>query len=147
MRTRRQERDDEDVETYLTGANSLPYPVESLEEMHQKLDVILSKLVTAIEAKDFEVGVRGLPCLLCVAAQFTLTWTVDLQLPAWTWRLECWMSMKAPMKREVRVALTKLCYNIIVLPGMDPRVIEPVANLVRDFGATSSKASEADHAL
>lgn len=38
-------------------AASLPYKIESEEEMQQRLDVILARLVQAVESRDYEYGV------------------------------------------------------------------------------------------
>jgi proteasome activator subunit 4 len=37
----------------------LPYQVETLEQMDQKLDYIITKLTVAIEAQDWEYGFRS----------------------------------------------------------------------------------------
>lgn len=39
-------------------AKCLPYEVETLEEMDQKLDYIITKLTVSIEARDWEFGFR-----------------------------------------------------------------------------------------
>lgn len=38
-------------------ADSLPYKIESNEEMQRRLDVILARLVEAVESRDYEYGV------------------------------------------------------------------------------------------
>ena len=37
-------------------AASLPYKIESEEEMQHRLDVILTRLVQAVESRDYEYG-------------------------------------------------------------------------------------------
>jgi len=37
-------------------AASLPYKIESEEEMQRRLDVILARLVQAVESRDYEYG-------------------------------------------------------------------------------------------
>jgi hypothetical protein len=37
-------------------AASLPYEIESEEEMQRRLDVILTRLVQAVESRDYEYG-------------------------------------------------------------------------------------------
>lgn len=41
---------------HLSFPNSLPYPVESLAEMDDRLDLILTRLTEAILLEDWEVG-------------------------------------------------------------------------------------------
>lgn len=42
----------------------------------------------------------------------------------WSHRLDCWLSLKYPMKRKIRAKLARLFYELAVMPGMDPRIIE-----------------------
>ncbi|KAJ9109877.1 hypothetical protein QFC19_001856 [Naganishia cerealis] len=58
--------EDEDVEgakdprtKRMKLASCLPYQVETLEQMDQKLDYIITKLTVAIEAQDWEYGFRS----------------------------------------------------------------------------------------
>lgn len=39
-----------------------------------------------------------------------------------------WLSLKYPMKRTVRAKVARLYYELAVLPGMDPRIVEVAAN-------------------
>jgi uncharacterized membrane protein len=44
------------VEKLKHVAASLPYKIESEEEMQRRLDVILTRLVQAVESRDYEYG-------------------------------------------------------------------------------------------
>lgn len=50
-------------------------------------------------------------------------------LSEWNHRLECWISLKYPIKRDVRAKLAKLYFELAVLPGMDARLVEIAANM------------------
>ncbi|GAA6053733.1 hypothetical protein JCM3770_003189 [Rhodotorula araucariae] len=84
---------------------ALPYATESIEEMDKKLEEIVRRLVDCVRAKDYDVG-----------------------FVQWNHRLECWMSLKYPMKRELRAKLGRLYFEISVLPGMDARLVDIAVN-------------------
>ncbi|GAA5854935.1 hypothetical protein JCM8547_004128 [Rhodosporidiobolus lusitaniae] len=84
---------------------SLPYEAEGLEEMDQKLEVIVRRLVDCVRAKDYDVG-----------------------FVQWNHRLECWTSLKYPMRRDLRARLARLYFEIAVLPGMDARLVDIAVN-------------------
>ncbi|GAA6033408.1 hypothetical protein JCM8097_006736 [Rhodosporidiobolus ruineniae] len=84
---------------------SLPYEAESLEEMDQKLEVIVRRLVDCVRAKDYDVG-----------------------FVQWNHRLECWISLKYPMRRDLRARLARLYFEISVLPGLDARLVDIAVN-------------------
>lgn len=46
----------------------------------------------------------------------------------WNHRLECWISLKYPMKRELRAKLARLYFELSVLPGMDARLVDIAVN-------------------
>lgn len=76
-------------------AASLPYKIESEEEMQRRLDVILARLAQAVESRDYEYG-----------------------LLQWDYMLSYWLELKYPLPRAKRIALVKLYYQICVVPGM-----------------------------
>ncbi|GAA5836406.1 hypothetical protein JCM11251_007072, partial [Rhodosporidiobolus azoricus] len=84
---------------------SLPYETESLEEMDRKLEEIVRRLVDCVRAKDYDVG-----------------------FVQWNHRLECWISLKYPMRRDLRARLARLYFEISVLPGMDARLVDIAVN-------------------
>jgi len=75
---------EEDREKYMDLPRSMPYPVESLQEMDAKLDFIIQRIVACCEAKDYDVG-----------------------LVSWNHRLSCWLSLRYPMARKTRALLAK----------------------------------------
>ncbi|KAK4046499.1 Proteasome activator BLM10 [Microbotryomycetes sp. JL201] len=92
-------------ESQLEYQRNLPYEVETLEEMDRRLEEIVRRLIDCVRAKDYDVGF--------------------LQ---WNHRLECWISLKYPMRREVRARLVRLYFELAVLPGMDARLVEVATN-------------------
>ncbi|BGP22448.1 Proteasome activator BLM10 [Rhodotorula toruloides] len=85
---------------------SLPYETESLEEMDRKLEEIVRRLIDCVRAKDYDVG-----------------------FVQWNHRLECWMSLKYPMKRDLRAKLAKMYFELSLLPGMDARLVDLAVNM------------------
>ncbi|BGP18854.1 hypothetical protein JCM10213_003509 [Rhodosporidiobolus nylandii] len=85
--------------------NSLPYQAETIEEMDEKLEFIVRRLVDCVKAKDYDVG-----------------------FVQWNHRLECWISLKYPMRRDLRARLARLYFEISVLPGMDARLVDIAVN-------------------
>ena len=73
----------------LSYPDSLPYEAERLADMDERLDLILTRLSEAVDAKDWDVGF-------------------------WRWHrdLSRWQAMKYPMKRERRIALLRLYFEI-----------------------------------
>lgn len=84
---------------------SLPYEVESLVEMDDKLDFICAKLIESVKAREFGMGFR-----------------------VWDSALSIWMTMGYPMKRDVKIKLIFLYYETIFAPGLSASFIEDVAN-------------------
>nr|ODN78210.1 proteasome activator subunit 4 [Cryptococcus depauperatus CBS 7841] len=84
---------------------SLPYEVETLVEMDDKLDLICAKLIECIHAREFGMGFR-----------------------VWDSALSIWMTMGYPMKRQIKIKLIFLYYEIIFIPGISSSLIEDVAN-------------------
>ncbi|KAG8866672.1 hypothetical protein FRC20_007837 [Serendipita sp. 405] len=76
-------------------AASLPYKIESEEEMQRRLNVISARLAQAVESRDYDYG-----------------------LLQWDSMLASWMELKYPLPRKKRIALAKLFYQICVVPGM-----------------------------
>ncbi|CAO1625770.1 unnamed protein product [Sympodiomycopsis kandeliae] len=90
---------------FMDWQESLPYEVESLEEFDLRLEFVMKRLVQSVETKDWNVG-----------------------LLQWTHRLQCLMSLRYPMRRSVRASLASLFYNIVIIPGLDPRTMSSCAN-------------------
>ncbi|PVF98837.1 hypothetical protein CPB86DRAFT_757643 [Serendipita vermifera] len=83
------------VQKFKHVAASLPFKIESEEEMQSRLDLILARLVQAVESQDYEYG-----------------------LLQWDSILASWLELKYPLPRPKRIALIKLFYQICVVPGM-----------------------------
>lgn len=138
--TLRAKRDDEARQKYETYVAALPFAAESVAEMHHKLERIVAHIVTAVEAQDFHVGVRrSFDLFFCVLActlrshqaHTTLDSLCFCQLSTWSHKLECWLSMHAPMKRQMRAQLALLYFNILIRPGCPPKVFSNAATMVR----------------
>lgn len=92
------------LQTYL---DSLPYACEPQDAMHTKLDFIVGRLVVCARARDWN----------------TLT--------TWDSLLQCWLLMRYPITRPVRAALVKFYYELILVPGMEPRIIRTWADMIQ----------------
>ncbi|KAJ8084329.1 Proteasome activator BLM10 [Marasmius tenuissimus] len=91
------------LQTYL---NSVPYDCESSEVMQAKLEEIVGNIY------------------ICTKTQNWLT------LTTWDGMLQCWLSMRYPLKKSTRVKLVRMYYELCILPGMDPRVTRSWADMV-----------------
>ncbi|KAL0578024.1 Proteasome activator BLM10 [Marasmius crinis-equi] len=91
------------LQSYL---NSVPYECENTEAMQAKLEGIVGNIV------------------VCAKTQNWLT------LTTWDGMLQCWLSMRYPMKKSTRAKLVRLYYELCTLPGMDPRVTRSWADMV-----------------
>ncbi|KAK4048054.1 Proteasome activator BLM10 [Microbotryomycetes sp. JL221] len=92
-------------ETQLEYQRNLPYEAESLDEMDRRLEEIVRHLIDCVRAKDYDVG-----------------------FVQWNHRLECWISLKYPMRRDIRARLARLYFETAVLPGMDARLVDIATN-------------------
>ncbi|CCA68831.1 hypothetical protein PIIN_02692 [Serendipita indica DSM 11827] len=102
-------------------ARSLPYNIESEEEMHKRLDVIITRLAQAVESRDYEYGV--------------------LQ---WDSLLAAWMELKYPLPKKKRIALVKLFYQICVVPGMPADTVSACMDSLAMFSRSKKKLSIED---
>ncbi|KAK8843981.1 hypothetical protein IAR55_006774 [Kwoniella newhampshirensis] len=84
---------------------SLPYEVETLAEMDDKLDLICCRMVECVKAREFGMGFR-----------------------VWDSALSIWQSMGYPMKREVKIKLIFLYYELLFVPGLSASFIEDAGN-------------------
>ena len=87
--------------TKLDWPESLPYPTESLHEFDRRLDFIQNRLAQCVLTRDYDIG-----------------------LSQWTNRLQFLMSLKYPMPTHTRASLARLYYNIVLMPGCHPRVMD-----------------------
>ncbi|KAG7099513.1 hypothetical protein E1B28_001358 [Marasmius oreades] len=91
------------LQSYL---DSVPYACESNEAMQAKLDEIVGKI------------------FICARTQNWFTMTT------WDGMLQCWLSMRYPLKKTTRAKLVRLYYELCTLPGLDPRVSRSWADMV-----------------
>ncbi|KAF9459432.1 hypothetical protein BDZ94DRAFT_1312356 [Collybia nuda] len=97
------ERQRASLQTYI---NSLPYECESIEEMEEKLEQIVSKIYICAKAKNW------------------------LVLSTWDGMLQCWLLMRYPMTKSTRAKLVRLYYELCLLPGLEPRVIRSWSDML-----------------
>ncbi|WRT69165.1 uncharacterized protein IL334_006149 [Kwoniella shivajii] len=87
--------------SYLGLPLALPYEVETLAEMDDKLELICCKLIECIKAREYGMGFR-----------------------VWNSALGIWLSMGYPMKREVKIKLIFVFYEILFLPGVGSSLVD-----------------------
>ncbi|KAL5535214.1 BLM3_1 [Sanghuangporus sanghuang] len=104
-----------------TYVKSLPYSVESYAHMQQILDLILTRLVQSVKAKDFDPGF--------------------LQ---WDSMLTYLSMLKYPLPKEKRVALVKLYYEVATLPGMPANIMAVAAEALNFLTRSKTKLSIED---
>lgn len=110
-------------------AKCLPYEVETLEDMDQKLDYIITKLTVSIEARDWEFGFRTWLSRLTKYVQW-----VSLSRVLTSPIVLCsWMSLSYPMKKEVRLKLILTLYDVAVIPGFAPGAAAQTTETVRSL--------------
>lgn len=86
-------------------SQSLPYADLLDHEAEQWLNDICVNLALSVKAKDFTRGAL-----------------------AWVKRLSSYMDMKHAVPRETRAHLAKLLYEMIIMPGMEPALVELWSN-------------------
>ncbi|TFK89763.1 ARM repeat-containing protein [Polyporus arcularius HHB13444] len=91
------------LQTYL---NALPYECEPPEDMQAKLEYIVGRI--------------------CICAE-TKNWLV---LTTWDGMLQCWLLMRYPMPKTTRAKLTRLYYELCLVPGIEPRVMRSWADML-----------------
>ncbi|KAL7285729.1 hypothetical protein ACG7TL_000834 [Trametes sanguinea] len=91
------------LQSYL---NALPYECESPEQMQAKLEHIVGHI--------------------CICAE-TKNWLV---LTTWDGMLQCWLLMRYPMSKAIRAKLTRLYYELCLVPGIEPRVMRSWADML-----------------
>ncbi|KIJ68675.1 hypothetical protein HYDPIDRAFT_106916 [Hydnomerulius pinastri MD-312] len=97
------EKQKANLQVYL---DALPYECESVEEMQQKLELIIAKLIICAESKNWSL------------------------LTTWDAKLQCWMQMRYPMTTSTRAKLVRFYYELCLLPGLDVRVIRNWADMI-----------------
>ncbi|KAI0055677.1 hypothetical protein BV25DRAFT_1815280, partial [Artomyces pyxidatus] len=95
---------------------SVPYQCESEEEIHNKLEYIVGRIVICAEAKNW------------------------LVMATWDGVLQCWLLMRYPMPKPIRAKLVRLYYELCLLPGIEPRVLRSWADMFTRLLANKSDA-------
>nr|XP_019009928.1 proteasome activator subunit 4 [Kwoniella pini CBS 10737]OCF48709.1 proteasome activator subunit 4 [Kwoniella pini CBS 10737] len=91
--------------SYLGLPLCLPYEVETLAEMDDKLELICCRLVECIKAREYGTGFK-----------------------AWDSALSTWVSMGYPMKRDIKIKLIFVYYELMFIPGLSSSFIEDASN-------------------
>lgn len=125
-------------EQALDYQESLPYPVETLAEMDERLELIVRNLVDCVEARDYDVWVVHL------SDNAALLKAVPSGFVAWNHRLEMWLSLKYPMKRAMRAKLAKLYWE---LAGKLISWPTCSADLTSEFDSASRRRATPDRAV
>ncbi|KAJ7630604.1 hypothetical protein FB45DRAFT_746590 [Roridomyces roridus] len=91
--------EDSDQASMQSYFDSVPYACEAPDEVLAKLEQIIAKMHVCIAAKNWHV------------------------LSTWDGLLECWLlaAKGYPLSKPIRAKLTRLYYELILLPGIDPR--------------------------
>ncbi|KZS93077.1 ARM repeat-containing protein [Sistotremastrum niveocremeum HHB9708] len=97
-------RAQETLQTYL---DALPYKAESTEEMHQHLEFIVGRIAICVKTKDWRA------------------------LSSWDGMLQCWLLMKYPMAKPIRAKLVRLYYELVLIPGIDTRLMRGWADMMQ----------------
>ncbi|KAL7421289.1 Proteasome activator BLM10 [Cryptotrichosporon argae] len=84
---------------------ALPYEVETLAEMDDRLELICCRLIELVKAREWGMGFR-----------------------MWNSALNIWISMGYPMKRDIKIRLIFLFYEILFIPGLSASFVEDRAN-------------------
>ncbi|KAN0100847.1 hypothetical protein V8E55_000831, partial [Tylopilus felleus] len=96
--------------------DALPYKCESLEEMQQKLEHIVAKLLICAESKNWSA------------------------LTTWDAMLQCWLQLRYPMTISMRSKLVRFYYELCLIPGLDVRVLRSWADMIsRLLGRTGKR--------
>ncbi|WVR08974.1 hypothetical protein IAU60_006033 [Kwoniella sp. DSM 27419] len=89
---------------------SLPYEVETLAEMDDKLDLICCRMIECIKGRDYGTGFR-----------------------IWDSALSIWRSMGYPMKRDIKIKLIFVYYELMFVPGLSSSFIESAGDQFIDL--------------
>ncbi|KAF8587289.1 ARM repeat-containing protein [Ramaria rubella] len=107
--------DTKSLETYLA---SVPYKCESIPEMHAKLQWIVGRLLVCVKSKDWS-NVHSCDSLV-----------------------HCWLMLQYPLAKPMRITLVKLYYKLIMVPGMEPRIVRGWADMLVKLLANKGPGSK-----
>ncbi|EIN13635.1 hypothetical protein PUNSTDRAFT_94829 [Punctularia strigosozonata HHB-11173 SS5] len=98
--------------------DSLPYECEPIEEMHAKLEEIVSKIVICAKSRNW------------------------LVLTTWDGMLQCWLLMRYPIPKTTRAKMVRLYYELCLLPGIEPRAIRSWADMFSRLLSSNKDSSK-----
>ncbi|KAH8835430.1 hypothetical protein DL96DRAFT_1675460 [Flagelloscypha sp. PMI_526] len=85
---------------------TVPYPCETVEEMHKQLGKIVGKIFVCVASKNWPL------------------------LTTWDGSLQCWIELKYPIPKSTRVKLVKMYYELALLPGLEARLTRSWADML-----------------
>ncbi|GJJ09464.1 hypothetical protein Clacol_003687 [Clathrus columnatus] len=110
------EYDTKSLDTYLA---SLPYQSETIPEMHAKLQYVMELFVTSVKSREWKAVNNYNDMILC------------------------WLLLRYPLPTNTRAHLVKLYYELILIPGMDPRSVrswvDSLVKLIANKGPGSKR--------
>ena len=114
------ERQRASLQTYL---DALPYECESVEDMQAKLEYIVGRICICAETKNWLVLTTWDGMLQWYAPSRSGSYRViDLA--------RSWLLMRYPMNKATRAKLTRLYYELCLVPGIEPRVMRSWADML-----------------
>ncbi|EPQ60969.1 hypothetical protein GLOTRDRAFT_135553 [Gloeophyllum trabeum ATCC 11539] len=102
-------------------AEALPYSIEPNSKMQDMLNLIITRIVQCVEAKDYDPGF--------------------LQ---WESMLTYWTMLKYPMPKQKRIALARIYYHMCTTPGMPTHIVATCADGFRALTRSKKKISIED---
>ncbi|KAI0034951.1 hypothetical protein K488DRAFT_76958 [Vararia minispora EC-137] len=102
-------------------AQHLPYPIETNSRMQKMLQFICTRIVQAIEAKDYDPGFFQ-----------------------WNSMLTYWAYLRYPIPKETRILLVKLYFGVCTIPGMPLHVVATCCEQLGDLTRSHNKLSIQD---
>ncbi|KAI0257360.1 hypothetical protein BJV78DRAFT_1277900 [Lactifluus subvellereus] len=102
-------------------ARALPYSIESNSKIQALLDFICTRIVQAVQARDYDPGF--------------------LQ---WDSMLTYWSYLKYPIPKEKRILLVDLYYSICTMPGMPLHIVATCSDGLENLTRSKNKLSIQD---
>lgn len=105
----------------LTLQETLPYLCESLDTADQFFEAVIRRVLDCIPSNDFDVG-----------------------LVQWTSRLQGVLALKYPIRRDLRVQLARLYFDLAVMETLDVSLVELAASICITLIRPKSEISHDD---
>ncbi|HEV7737873.1 MAG TPA: hypothetical protein VGO47_10945 [Chlamydiales bacterium] len=109
------------LETYLA---SVPYECETIPVMHAKLKWIVSRFLVCLKTREW-MGVNVYDQLLHWYDRLNIGY-----MRYSTSSLCSWLNLRYPLPKHLRISLVKLYYELILVPGMDARLVRSWADML-----------------